>query len=61
MPRNLLERVETLFPIKDPMLKHRIRFEILEAYLADNSELAYCSPTARMFPPTLYARDRPRA
>jgi polyphosphate kinase len=37
MPRNLLERVETLFPIKDPMLKHRIRFEILEAYLADNT------------------------
>jgi polyphosphate kinase len=38
MPRNLLERVETLFPIRDPMLKHRIRFEILEAYLADNTQ-----------------------
>ncbi len=38
MPRNLYERVETVFPIKDPMLKHRIRSEILEAYLADNTQ-----------------------
>jgi len=38
MPRNLYERVETVFPIKDPMLKQRIRGEILEAYLADNTQ-----------------------
>ncbi len=38
MPRNLYERVETLFPIKDSMLKQRIRGEILEAYLADNMQ-----------------------
>ncbi len=38
MPRNLLERVEVLFPIKDPMLKQRIRGEILDAYLADNAQ-----------------------
>ena len=44
MPRNLLERVETLFPIKDPMLKHRIRFEILEAYLADNTQARILQP-----------------
>lgn len=36
MPRNLYERVETLFPIRDPLLKDRIRHEILAAYLADN-------------------------
>ena len=38
MPRNLYERVETVFPIQDPMLKQRIRGEILEAYLADNTQ-----------------------
>ena len=38
MPRNLHERVETVFPIRDPMLKQRIRGEILEAYLADNTQ-----------------------
>ena len=36
MPRNLYERVEVVFPIKDVLLRERIRREILEAYLADN-------------------------
>ena len=36
MPRNLYERVEVTFPVKDTMLRQRIRSEILEAYLADN-------------------------
>jgi len=35
MPRNLYERVEVMFPVKDPMLRDRIRHEILDAYLAD--------------------------
>ncbi len=35
MPRNLYERVEVMFPVKDPMLRDRIRHEILNAYLAD--------------------------
>src|SRR5437773_7083640 len=35
MPRNLYERVEVIFPVKDPMLRDRIRHEILDAYLAD--------------------------
>jgi polyphosphate kinase len=34
MPRNLYERVEVLFPLKDPHLCNRI-VEILSAYLAD--------------------------
>jgi polyphosphate kinase len=38
MPRNLYERVETLFPIRDPLLKDRIRHEILAPYLADNAK-----------------------
>src|SRR5450432_1417181 len=36
MPRNLYERVEVLFPLRDPELKERICKEILPAYLADN-------------------------
>jgi polyphosphate kinase len=35
MPRNLYERVEVMFPVKDPMLRDRIRHEILDAYLSD--------------------------
>ena len=36
MPRNLYERVEVLFPLKDESLRQRICNEILPAYLADN-------------------------
>jgi len=36
MPRNLYERVEVLFPVKDEFLRQRVRQEILQAYLADN-------------------------
>jgi polyphosphate kinase len=36
MPRNLYERVEVLFPLKDPMLRERVRQEILGVYLVDN-------------------------
>ncbi|HTA24700.1 MAG TPA: polyphosphate kinase 1 [Terriglobales bacterium] len=36
MPRNLYERVEVIFPVKDELLRERIHQEILEAYLADN-------------------------
>jgi polyphosphate kinase len=35
MPRNLYERVETMFPVKDGLLRERIRQEILDAYLSD--------------------------
>ena len=36
MPRNLYERIEVIFPVRDPLLKERIKTEILDAYLADN-------------------------
>jgi polyphosphate kinase len=36
MPRNLYERVEVIFPLKDALLRERVRHEILDAYLADN-------------------------
>jgi polyphosphate kinase len=38
MPRNLYERVEVIFPLKDEMLRERVRQEILESYLADNAK-----------------------
>lgn len=38
MPRNLYERVEVLYPLKDPMLRYRVRHEILEAYLRDTAK-----------------------
>jgi polyphosphate kinase len=36
LARNLFERCEVVFPIKDPALRARLRDEILGAYLADN-------------------------
>ncbi len=35
MPRNLYERVELVFPVRDPALRDRLRYEVLDAYLAD--------------------------
>ncbi len=36
MPRNIDHRVEVLVPVRDRLIAHRIRDEILAAYLADN-------------------------
>jgi polyphosphate kinase len=38
MPRNLFERCEVVFPVRDPILKARLRQEILSAYLADTAK-----------------------
>jgi len=38
MPRNLYERVEVVFPVLDPLLRQRVRQEILESYLADKAK-----------------------
>ncbi len=38
MPRNLYERVEVIFPIKDELLRERVRHEILGACLSDNTK-----------------------
>jgi len=37
MPRNFERRVEVMFPVEDPELKHRICEEIIPVYLADNT------------------------
>jgi polyphosphate kinase len=44
MPRNLYERVEVLFPLKDEGLRERICKEILPAYLADNRKARLLGP-----------------
>ncbi len=44
MPRNLYERVEVLFPVRDPLLQERIKREILDAYLADNMKARILHP-----------------
>lgn len=53
MPRNLYERVEVLFPLKDPGLFKRVYTEIIASYLADtrkarllNSDGTYSRPSA---------------
>jgi polyphosphate kinase len=44
MPRNLYERVEVLFPLKDPHLCQRVCTEILSAYLADTRKARILGP-----------------
>src|SRR6185503_3524156 len=36
MPRNLYERVEVMFPVKDPMRRNRVMHQILGASHPDN-------------------------
>ncbi len=38
MPRNLFERCEVIFPIRDAQIRNRLRNEILAAYLADTAK-----------------------
>ena len=41
MHRNMNRRVETVFPIEDVQLRRRIREEILENALADNTKIRW--------------------
>ena len=47
MPRNLHERVEVLFPLKNPLLRDRVVHEILAAYLADNVKARFLQKDGR--------------
>jgi polyphosphate kinase len=47
MPRNLHERVEVLFPLKNPLLRDRVAHEILAAYLADNVKARFLQKDGR--------------
>jgi polyphosphate kinase len=44
MPRNLYERVEVVFPVRQEWLRKRLRYEILEAYLADTVKSRILGP-----------------
>ena len=44
MPRNLFERCEVTFPIRDAALRTRLRDEILSAYLADTAKTRLLRP-----------------
>src|SRR5467141_1039457 len=56
MPRNLHERVEVLFPLKNPLLRDRVVHEILAAYLADNMKARFLQKDGRY----LHAWQSPR-
>ena len=45
MPRNLYERVEVMFHLKDPVLCHQILTQVLAPYLADTEKTRYMLPT----------------
>jgi len=47
MPRNLYERVEVLFPVKDPIHREKICKEILDGYLADTRKARTLRPDGR--------------
>jgi polyphosphate kinase len=47
MSRNLHERVEVLFPLKDRLLRERVIHEILAAYLADNLKVRFLQKDGR--------------
>jgi len=44
MPRNLVERCEVVFPVTQSDLKKRLRDEILQAYLDDNTKARLLQP-----------------
>ncbi len=63
MPRNLYERVEVLVPLRDELLRQRVRHEILDAYLADNRKARILLPDTtyiRAWQPLHGRRDRRR-
>src|SRR6202142_3932985 len=58
MPRNLHERVEVLFPLKNPLLRDRVVHEILAAYLADNVKSRFLQNDGRYLRPWQSPRGR---
>ncbi|HMD30304.1 MAG TPA: polyphosphate kinase 1 [Candidatus Acidoferrales bacterium] len=45
MPRNLYERVEIMFNLEDPVLRHQVLTQVLAPYLADTAKTRYMLPT----------------
>jgi polyphosphate kinase len=44
MHRNLNRRIEVLFPVEDPQLRARVRVELLENAIADNTKIRWLQP-----------------
>ncbi len=44
MPRNLYDRVEVVFPVRDPMLRQRLLDEVLRVYLGDTLKARLLQP-----------------
>jgi len=44
MHRNMNRRVETVFPVSDPLQRQRIRKEVLENALSDNTKIRWLQP-----------------
>lgn len=58
MHRNLHERVEVLFPLKNPLLRDRVVHEILAAYLADNVKVRFLQKDGSYLRPWQSPRGR---
>jgi len=58
MPRNLYERVEVLFPLKDAQLRERVVTEILGAYLSDTRKARFLEPDGTYSRPRISRASR---
>jgi polyphosphate kinase len=59
MPRNLFERCEVVFPVRDPAAQARIHDEILPAYLADTVKARLQQPDGDYLRASKVAKDAP--
>jgi polyphosphate kinase len=59
MPRNLFERCEVVFPVRDPAAGARIRDEILPAYLADTVKARLQEPDGSYLRASKVLKDAP--
>jgi polyphosphate kinase len=59
MPRNLFERCEVVFPVRDPAARARIHDEILPAYLADTVKARLQQPEGNYVRASKVLKDAP--
>ena len=59
MPRNLFERCEVVFPVRDPAAKARIHDEILPAYMADTVKARLQQPDGTYLRANRILKDAP--
>jgi polyphosphate kinase len=59
MPRNLFERCEVVFPVRDPAAMARIHNEILPAYLADTVKARIQQPDGNFLRSSKLSKDVP--